>query len=79
MWIGWVITGLVSGLLARFFTPGHGPQGCIITTILGIGGAVLAGFVGRQLGIYGPHDQASLLAAVFGAIAILLITRNIRF
>lgn len=78
MWIGWIVTGLIAGLLARFLTPGSGPQGCIITTILGIAGAVLAGLVGRELGIYGPHDEVSLLAAVLGAIAILLIARKIR-
>ena len=74
--IGWIVIGLLAGAIAKFLMPGKDPGGCIVTILLGIAGALLAGFIGRAIGWYGPGDQgASFLAAIVGAFVILLIYR----
>jgi uncharacterized membrane protein YeaQ/YmgE (transglycosylase-associated protein family) len=66
----------LAGGLAKLLMPGRDPGGCIITILLGIAGALLAGFLGRAIGWYGPEDQgAGFVAAVVGAFIILLIYR----
>lgn len=70
-----ILIGLVVGAIAKFLTPGKDPGGCIITILLGIGGALLAGFLGRQMGWYGPNEPAGFIASVIGAVIILLIFR----
>jgi uncharacterized membrane protein YeaQ/YmgE (transglycosylase-associated protein family) len=77
MILGWIFTGFIAGALARFLTPGQGPQGCIITILLGIGGALLAGYVGREAGWYGTHESASLIGSTLGAIVILFLFRKL--
>ena len=75
-----IVIGFIVGLIARALTPGTGPQGFILTTILGILGAVLATFIGRALGFYTEGSAAGFIASVIGAIILLLIygmfTRN---
>lgn len=73
--LGWIFIGLVAGALARWIMPGRDPGGCIITILLGIAGALLAGFVGRLVGFYRGDDYAGLIAATLGAIAVLAIYR----
>lgn len=73
--LGWVIVGLFAGGIARFVMPGHDPGGCVVTILLGIAGALLAGYVGRLLGIYAPGEQASFIAAVLGSIGVLALYR----
>jgi uncharacterized membrane protein YeaQ/YmgE (transglycosylase-associated protein family) len=74
--IGWIVIGLLAGGLAKLLMPGRDPGGCIITILLGIAGALLAGFLGRAIGWYGPEEQgAGFVAAVVGAFVILLIYR----
>jgi uncharacterized membrane protein YeaQ/YmgE (transglycosylase-associated protein family) len=70
--IGWIVIG---GGLAKLLMPGRDPGGCIITILLGIAGALLAGFLGRAIGWYEPGDGAGFVAAVVGAFIILLIYR----
>jgi uncharacterized membrane protein YeaQ/YmgE (transglycosylase-associated protein family) len=76
-WLWWIVIGLIAGLIARAITPGRDPSGCIVTIILGIGGAVLAGFIGQQLGWYGQGEGAGFLAAIVGAVILLLGYRMI--
>ncbi len=74
--IGWLVIGLLAGGIAKLLMPGRDPGGCIITVLLGMAGALLAGFVGRALGWYGPEDQgAGFLAAIVGAFVLLFIYR----
>jgi len=73
--IGVIVIGLVVGILAKVLMPGDDPGGFIITTLLGIGGAFLARFIGQQLGWYGPGEAAGFIASVAGAILILLLYR----
>jgi uncharacterized membrane protein YeaQ/YmgE (transglycosylase-associated protein family) len=70
--IGWIIFGLIVGIVAKFLMPGRDPGGFVITTVLGIVGAVLGGFLGRAVGWYGPNDPVGFLMAVLGAIALLV-------
>ena len=74
-WIWWIVIGLVAGAIAKAITPGRDPGGCLVTIMLGIGGAVLAGFLGQQLGWYQPGEGAGFLAAIVGAVLILFVYR----
>ena len=73
--LGWIIVGLLAGGLAKLVMPGRDPGGCVVTILLGIAGALLAGFVGRLAGFYRPGEGAGFIAAVLGAIAILALYR----
>ena len=76
--IGILVIGFLAGLIAKLLMPGRDPGGCIVTILLGIAGALLAGFLGRAVGWYGPADQgAGFVAAVVGAFLLLLIYRLI--
>lgn len=75
--IGWIVLGGVAGVLGKLLMPGRDPGGCIITILLGIGGALLSGFVGRATGLYGPGQPAGWIAATLGAVVILFIYRLI--
>jgi uncharacterized membrane protein YeaQ/YmgE (transglycosylase-associated protein family) len=75
--VAWIIIGALAGGLAKFIMPGRDPGGCMITILLGIGGALLAGFIGNAIGWYEPGEGAGFIAAVIGAILILFIYRLI--
>lgn len=70
-----IIIGLVVGALAKLIMPGRDPGGIIVTILLGIAGAFIASFIGRQLGWYGPGQGAGIIASIVGAIALLLVYR----
>jgi uncharacterized membrane protein YeaQ/YmgE (transglycosylase-associated protein family) len=76
-WLGWILIGLIAGAIAKALMPGRDPGGCLVTIIIGIAGAVLAGFLGQAIGWYGPGEGAGFLAAIVGAILILFIYRLI--
>jgi uncharacterized membrane protein YeaQ/YmgE (transglycosylase-associated protein family) len=76
-WIAWIIIGAIAGAIAKAIMPGRDPQGCIVTILLGIAGACLAGWLGHQLGWYPNNQGAGFLAAIVGAIIILFIYRLI--
>jgi uncharacterized membrane protein YeaQ/YmgE (transglycosylase-associated protein family) len=77
-WLGWIIIGGLAGFIAKAIMPGRDPGGFIVTILLGIAGAVLAGFIGRMLGWYGPDDAgAGFIAAIVGALLILFVYRLI--
>jgi uncharacterized membrane protein YeaQ/YmgE (transglycosylase-associated protein family) len=73
--LGWILIGLVAGAIAKLLMPGRDPGGCIITTLLGIAGALLAGYLGHAIGWYREGEAAGFLAAIVGAFLILLIYR----
>lgn len=70
-----IIIGLVVGLLAKMLMPGKDPGGFIITTLLGIGGALLASLIGRAAHWYPPGHSAGFIASVLGAILLLVLYR----
>lgn len=73
--LGWILFGLVVGIVAKFLTPGRDPGGFILTTLLGVAGALLGGYLGRAMGFYGPNQTAGFLMSVLGAILLLLLYR----
>jgi uncharacterized membrane protein YeaQ/YmgE (transglycosylase-associated protein family) len=75
--LGWIVFGLVIGVVAKLLMPGRDPGGIIITMLLGIAGAVLGGFLGRAMGLYGPNDAAGFLMSLVGAIALLAVYRMV--
>jgi uncharacterized membrane protein YeaQ/YmgE (transglycosylase-associated protein family) len=76
-WIAWIIIGAIAGAIAKAIMPGRDPGGCIVTILLGIGGALLAGWLGNMLGWYKQGQGAGFIAAIVGAIIILFIWRLI--
>ena len=76
LWV--IIIGAVVGLIAKFLVPGRDPGGFIVTPLIGIGGAVVATFLGQYLHFYEPGQNAGFIASVVGAVIILLIYRAIR-
>jgi len=73
--IGWILFGLVVGIIGKLLTPGRDPGGFVLTILLGIAGAMVGGFLGQSLGFYQPHEPAGFVMAVIGSIILLLIYR----
>lgn len=73
--LGWIVFGLVVGIVAKLLMPGRDPGGIVVTMLLGIVGAVLGGYVGRAMGLYGPNDAAGFLMSLLGAVALLVVYR----
>jgi uncharacterized membrane protein YeaQ/YmgE (transglycosylase-associated protein family) len=73
--LGWIFFGLVVGVIAKLLMPGRDPGGFIVTIVLGIIGAVLAGWLGRAVGWYGTNEGAGYIASILGAIVVLAIYR----
>ena len=73
--VGWILFGLIVGVIAKLIMPGRDPGGIIVTMLLGIVGAVLGGFLGRSLGFYGPQQAAGWLMSIVGAILVLMVYR----
>jgi uncharacterized membrane protein YeaQ/YmgE (transglycosylase-associated protein family) len=73
--LGWAIFGLIVGALAKLLMPGRDPGGIIVTMLLGIVGAVLGGWVGQAVGMYGPDEPAGFIMSLVGAIVLLLLYR----
>ena len=69
--------GLVVGALARLIMPGRDPGGIFVTMLLGIAGALVAGFIGRLLGFYASGQGAGFIMSVLGAILLLVLYRLI--
>lgn len=73
--LGWIVFGLIVGAIAKLLMPGRDPGGIIVTMVLGIVGALLGGFLGRALGMYGENESVGFIMALVGSIAVLLIYR----
>ena len=73
--LGWILFGLVVGIIAKFIMPGRDPGGIIVTILLGIVGALLGGYIGQALHLYGPGQPAGFVGATLGAILVLFIYR----
>jgi len=75
--IGWILFGLIVGVVAKLLMPGRDPGGMIVTILLGIVGALIGGFIGRLLGWYGESDPVGFIMAVIGAILVLFAYRKL--
>ena len=70
----WILFGLIVGVIAKLLTPGREPAGFIVTTLLGIAGALLGGFLGRVLGIYPSYQSTGgFIMSIVGAVILLAI------
>jgi uncharacterized membrane protein YeaQ/YmgE (transglycosylase-associated protein family) len=71
-----LIIGLVVGAIAKLLMPGKDPGGFFITMLIGVAGALLAGFLGRALGWYdNPGEGPGIIASIIGAMLLLLLYR----
>jgi len=73
--LGWIVFGLVVGAIAKLLMPGRDPGGFIVTILLGIVGAVLGGWIGRTMGMYGPNEPAGFVMALVGDVVVLGLYR----
>ena len=74
--IGWILFGLIVGIVAKFLMPGRDPGGFFITVLLGIVGSLVGGFLGRLVGWYGDGDPVGFVMAVVGSIVLLAGRRS---
>ena len=72
-WLWIIIVGFVVGVLARLIKPGKQNIGIIMTVVLGIVGALFAGWIGRMLGWYAEGEAVGFIASLIGAIVLLFI------
>jgi uncharacterized membrane protein YeaQ/YmgE (transglycosylase-associated protein family) len=75
--LGWILFGLIVGIVAKLVMPGRDPGGFIITILLGIVGALVGGFLGRAFGLYREGDPVGFVMAVVGSIVLLLLYRMV--
>ena len=79
--IGWIVLGLLAGIVAKAIFPGAESFGIILTTLLGIGGALLGGLVASLVGLGDPIDEffdiSTWAAAIVGSLAILWIASKV--
>jgi uncharacterized membrane protein YeaQ/YmgE (transglycosylase-associated protein family) len=73
--IGWIVFGLIVGVIAKFLMPGRDPGGFVITILIGIAGALLGGFLGRAIGWYREGDAVGFVMALAGSVILLVLYR----
>ena len=73
-----LLIGFVVGLVAKMVKPGRDPQGCLITTGIGIAGAFIAKFLGEALKIYEPGQIPGFIGSVIGAVVLLVVYHAVR-
>ncbi len=74
-----IVIGFVAGVIAKFVMPGDNePSGFVLTTILGIVGAIVATYLGQSLGWYAPGQGAGFIGAAIGAIIVLVVWGFVR-
>ena len=73
--IGWIVFGLIVGVVGKLLMPGKDPGGFLATVAIGIIGALFGGMLGRMIGMYGQDDPVGFVMAVIGAILFLWLYR----
>jgi uncharacterized membrane protein YeaQ/YmgE (transglycosylase-associated protein family) len=73
-----ILIGFIVGVIAKLLTPGRDPGGFFVTAAIGIGGSIVATYIGRLLGWYQAGESAGFIAALVGAIILLVIFHAIR-
>ena len=78
--LAWIVFGLLAGWVAKMLVPGSDPQGCIITMVIGVLGAVIGGFIGSWLGFGAVtgFNLKSFLIAVVGSVLLLALYHLVR-
>jgi uncharacterized membrane protein YeaQ/YmgE (transglycosylase-associated protein family) len=72
---GWILIGLVAGVLGKMIMPGKDPGGFIVTILIGIAGALLAGYLSPMMGLHIAGRWQSYAAATAGAVVLLALYR----
>jgi uncharacterized membrane protein YeaQ/YmgE (transglycosylase-associated protein family) len=75
--VGWILFGLIAGVVARLAMPGGDLGGMVVTVALGVAGALVAGYIGRALGWYEPNETAGFITATLGAVLLLFVYRRV--
>ena len=73
--LGWIVIGIVAGVIGKLVMPGKDPGGFIVTILIGIAGSLLAGFLGQAVGFYQPGQAGGWIGATVGAIILLFLYR----
>ncbi|MFD8141693.1 GlsB/YeaQ/YmgE family stress response membrane protein [Streptomyces sp. NPDC059708] len=77
--IGWIVLGLLAGIIAKAIMPGRDPGGCVVTILIGIAGALLGGWLGKVIfhveSINGFFQLSTWIAAIVGALILLALYR----
>ncbi|WP_225802705.1 GlsB/YeaQ/YmgE family stress response membrane protein [Streptomyces sp. NK15101] len=77
--IGWILLGLLAGIIAKALMPGRDPGGCIVTILIGIAGALLGGWLGKVIfdveSVDGFFELSTWIAAIVGSLILLIIYR----
>jgi uncharacterized membrane protein YeaQ/YmgE (transglycosylase-associated protein family) len=73
-----LLIGFVVGVVAKMLTGGRDPQGCLITSAIGIAGSLIAKSLGEALNFYAPGERAGFIGSVIGAILLLLAYQAVR-
>jgi uncharacterized membrane protein YeaQ/YmgE (transglycosylase-associated protein family) len=71
--VGWLIFGLIVGIIAKLVHPGRDPGGFIVTIGIGVLGSLLGGFIGRAIGLYSRGQGAGIFMSILGAVVLLVI------
>ena len=72
-----LVVGLIVGALAKLVMPGKDPGGAVITMLLGVAGAFIAGMLGHAMGWYAPGQAPGIIASIIGSLLLLAIYRAI--
>ena len=75
--LSWILFGLVVGVIAKLLMPGRDPGGFIVTILLGIASALVGGFLGQAMGLYGENQGAGWIMSILGAIILLALYRMV--
>ena len=76
--ISTIFIGFIVGMFARALMPGKDVVGFIMTTLLGIGGAIVGKFIGQGIGVYSHDQSAGFFMSLLGAMILLFIYNNLR-
>jgi uncharacterized membrane protein YeaQ/YmgE (transglycosylase-associated protein family) len=68
-----ILLGFLAGVVAKFVHPGRENMGFIMTTVLGVVGSLVAGYVGQALNLYSVGQGAGFVGSVLGAVALLFV------
>jgi uncharacterized membrane protein YeaQ/YmgE (transglycosylase-associated protein family) len=75
--IGWILFGLIVGIIAKLLHPGRDPGGILVTIGIGIVGSLLGGFIGRAMGLYQQGQGAGIIMSVIGAVLLLVLYHTV--
>jgi uncharacterized membrane protein YeaQ/YmgE (transglycosylase-associated protein family) len=76
--IGWIVFGLIAGIIAKAIMPGRDPGGAIVTILLGIAGSVVGGFIGHALFYRADSEPGTIMSMVFAVIGAIILLAGYR-